>query len=262
MRPDISEFSFGYAVTEALAQHWRPQLTAAPAFPSLVEEGQPGGGYDVMLERCGVPIFLQFKLSDCMVRATAFEVQQGRLTNPFYRMHLRPARHSDQHQMLCDLEATGATVRYVAPMFHRATEFNDAYITGQVLQRSIFLRPSVIGPLPDGGNHHVSFSGRATWWFFSDPRRGEEPLDEEKFGAEIHHQVRERGATAITPTALNELKASMIGIVERHRRRVPQREVLDFSRFLTAPDPLRQVGYLSRTFFGAECLVVSTRENV
>jgi hypothetical protein len=145
VRPDISEFSFGYAVTEALADRWRPLLTAAPAFPSLLQEGLPGGGYDVKLERRGIPIFLQFKLSDCMVRSTAVEVQQGLLATPFYRMHVRPARHSDQHQMLCDLEATGATVRYVAPLFHLTAEFNDAYLSGRILERAIFLRPSAIG---------------------------------------------------------------------------------------------------------------------
>lgn len=262
VRPDISEFSFGYAVTEALVQRWRPLLTAAPAFPSLVEEGQVGGGYDVKLMRRGIPIFLQFKLADCMVRATAYEVQQRCLANPFYRMHIRPARHSDQHRMLCDLEGSGAAVRYVAPMFHRTAELNEAYLGQQVLQRSIFLRPSAIGPLTDGGNHHVSFGSRNAWWFFSEPHRGDEPLDEEKFEAEVRFRIRQDGATALTSAALNHLKASMIEIIERHRRRAQRAEDLAFSRFLAAPDPLRQVGYLSRTFFGAECLVVSTTENL
>ena|SRR2546425_11388435 len=80
MRADISEFSFGYAVTEALAQRWRPNLTAAPVFPSLLEEGKVG--YDVKLQRRGVPIFLQFKVSERMVRATAREVREGLLNVP------------------------------------------------------------------------------------------------------------------------------------------------------------------------------------
>lgn len=231
MRPDISEFSFGYAVTEALVQRWRPLLTAAPAFPSLGEEGQAGGGYDVKIERRGIPIFLQFKLSDCMVRATASEVQQGLLANPFYRMHVRPARHSDQHQMLCDLETRGATVRYVAPLFFRTAEFNDAYLGQRVLERSIFLRPSAIGPLPDEDNHHVSFASRNAWWFFSEPRRGDDTLDEEKFEADVHFRIRQDGATALTTAALNQLKASMIEIIERHRERRHRREDLGFHDF-------------------------------
>ena len=67
MKPQISEFSYGYALTDELI-HWHgTNLTAAPIFPSLYQEGQVGGGYDLMLQRPGLPLFLQFKLADCMV---------------------------------------------------------------------------------------------------------------------------------------------------------------------------------------------------
>ncbi|MEN6487902.1 MAG: hypothetical protein ABFD66_03310, partial [Smithella sp.] len=112
MRPDISEFSYGYALTEELI-HWHgTELTAAPFFPSLYQEGQEGGGYDLMLERPGMLLFLQFKLSDCMVRNTAREVKDGIFSAPCYRMHIRPARHSQQHEMLLKLENDGNEVYY------------------------------------------------------------------------------------------------------------------------------------------------------
>ena len=67
MKPDIAEFNYGYALTDELI-HWHGAgITAVPIFPSLYDEGQPGGGYDVKLDRGGIPLFLQFKLSDCMV---------------------------------------------------------------------------------------------------------------------------------------------------------------------------------------------------
>ncbi len=47
MKPDISEFSGAYAVTEALVRRWRRQLDTAPVFPSLIDEG--GLGCDVSL---------------------------------------------------------------------------------------------------------------------------------------------------------------------------------------------------------------------
>jgi hypothetical protein len=78
MKPDISDFSYGYAVTEALVKRWRPTLDTAPVFPSLIDQG--GLGYDVSLVRQGIPYFLQFKLTECMVRRTAYEVQQGSST--------------------------------------------------------------------------------------------------------------------------------------------------------------------------------------
>src|SRR5262249_32788540 len=216
-----------------LAKKWRPDLTAAPVFPSLIEEGKSGGGYDVKLERRGIPIFLQFKLSDYMVRSTATEVQQGILTVPFFRVHLRPSRHSDQHELLGDLEAAGNIVRYVAPLFHTTAEFNQAYLSDEVLRRSIFLRPSAIGPLPDGNNHHVAFQTRKSWWFLSDPRRGDVTLDDEAFDGDVRHAINDRGATALTPVALQELLGKMAQIVDersRERRRV-NRSSLDLPAF-------------------------------
>ena len=92
MHPDISEFSYGYALTESLVAAAGHRIRAAPVFPSLIDEGRPGGGYDVHIPFAGFPLFLQFKLSHKMVRASAEEVKQGLLSNPFYRFHLRPTR--------------------------------------------------------------------------------------------------------------------------------------------------------------------------
>jgi hypothetical protein len=47
-------------------------------------------------------------------------------------MYIRPARHSEQHEMLLDLENDGNEVYYSAPAFHKPEEFNDAYLNNQV----------------------------------------------------------------------------------------------------------------------------------
>jgi len=44
MRPDFSEFSYGYAVTEEIVTANKATLVAAPLFPSLYKEGKTGGG--------------------------------------------------------------------------------------------------------------------------------------------------------------------------------------------------------------------------
>lgn len=110
MRPHISEFSFGYAITEALTQG--ASMAAAPVFPSLIQEGQEGGGWDVQLSYgTGFIVFLQFKLCDEMKTRRAREIKDGQITGPpIYRMHIRPGRVSRQHQMLLDLEAAGEMV--------------------------------------------------------------------------------------------------------------------------------------------------------
>lgn len=77
MKPNISEFSYGYALTEELIRSMPQQLSAAPTFPSLIEEDRPGGGYDVKLQYPFMPIFLQFKLSDHVKRRIARKFKLG-----------------------------------------------------------------------------------------------------------------------------------------------------------------------------------------
>jgi hypothetical protein len=64
MTPNISEFSYGYALTNDLMRRYSLNSEGAPRFPSLRQEGQTGGGYDVELPR--IALFLQFKLSRYM----------------------------------------------------------------------------------------------------------------------------------------------------------------------------------------------------
>jgi hypothetical protein len=54
MTPEISEFSYGFALTNEIVG-WAP-VNAAPLFPSLIEEGRAGGGYDVALNLSGVAV--------------------------------------------------------------------------------------------------------------------------------------------------------------------------------------------------------------
>jgi len=54
------------------------KLSAAPIFPSLIEEGKAGGGYDVKLDWPFAPLYLQFKRSECMTRRSAREYRKIR----------------------------------------------------------------------------------------------------------------------------------------------------------------------------------------
>ena len=176
MRPrDLSEFSYGYALTEALIQSVPDPLTAAPYFPSLKAEGQAGGGYDVALPFTGELLYLQFKLSDQMERRTARETRDGHFEVPFFRMPLRASSKSDQHAMLMELEGAGHQVFYATPKFHTAKELDEAYLARNVMRQSYFIRPLLIGPLPDDKAHHVSFKpGKPAAYLYSDVPR---PLD-------------------------------------------------------------------------------------
>ena len=63
------------------------------------------------LDRPGVPLFLQFKLCDQMTRRTCREARQAGFNVPCYRMCLRSARSSRQHEMLLVLVQIGLSER-------------------------------------------------------------------------------------------------------------------------------------------------------
>lgn len=169
MRSLISEFSYGFALTHELVLSLG-SVVAAPIFPSLIEEGKAGGGYDVKLEAPGLPLFLQFKRSERLTRGTAREIKAGApLTLPYHRLALTARRDSDQHDMLIELDQSPNVVFYAAPMFHQKEEFDEAFLDGEVRARSFFVSPAAIGPFPDDGAHHLSFDG-TTCVVMSDPR--------------------------------------------------------------------------------------------
>ena len=264
MKPDISEFSYGYALTDELI-HWHgTTLTAAPVFPSLYQEGQAGGGYDVMLQRPGIPLFLQFKLSHCMVRSNAQEVKDEIFLPPFYRMHLRPSRHSDQHEMLLDLESAGNEVYYSAPAFHTPEEFNEAYLLHQVRARSLWIRPSQIGSLPDDEDHHLAFTLGATPHFCSKPRVLETRGDFKEFEEFLTSAFKRRSAEALQKEVLEETAWRLAEIAEKHRfisfksKRVSRAE-------LEERHPLDRIAFYSQVFLDSQLFIVreqpSEKEN-
>jgi len=258
MQPNISEFSYGYAITEELI-HWHgTTLTAAPVFPSSYQEGQQGGGYDVMLQRPGIPLFLQFKLSHCMVRSNAQESQSGLFTIPYYRMHIRPARYSDQHEMLLDLESAGNEVYYSAPAFHEPWELNEAYLNHNVRLRSVWIPPSWIGPLLDDGDHYVAFQHPGAKHLCSEPRPLEGKADFEDFTETILSELQRRGKVALQPQRLFEL-AEQLTVISQKRRDIPI-DVYEATREeMQDRRPIEQIAFYSYMFFDTQLFIVHQR---
>jgi hypothetical protein len=260
MKPDISEFSYGYALTEAFIFDANLPVVGAPIFPSLIEEGR-SGGYDVGIQFQGLLLFLQFKLSHFMTRGTADETKRGLLDIPFYRMHLRPARHSRQHDMLLDLEATGEIALYAAPKFHLPAELNTAYLTRTMIQQSLFIRPSAIGPLPDDRDHHVSFRDGYPIYFCSEPKkiRGEE--NSETALKELHDIIQHNEYKKYDSAVLNEIADQMLSIILRHQISLRRATFSpEYSHKLKDMKPIEKLRYLSRTYFDCEPILMKPRQ--
>lgn len=175
MKAEFSEFTYGFSLVSELAKSL--SLTAVPIFPSLLEEGKKGGGYDAKLkDKAGITLNLQFKLSDWMKAKNAREVGIGghNLTLPYYRFEITSERVSEQHSLLQSLEAIEPFTFYVAPAFHTNDEINAKWASSLVAKSSVFVKPSGIGDLPDLNPHRVCFDdalklkGKA--YFFSEPQ--------------------------------------------------------------------------------------------
>ena len=258
MKPNISEFSYGYAITEELVAKHKAILVGAPIFPSLYEEGKKGGGYDVKIPIKGNPVFLQFKLSDYLERTSAKEHQSGVLDVPFYRMHLRPLKHSDQHQLLLDLESTGEKVFYIAPEFHRPVELNNFYLSRTVIENSAAFKPSNIGPLPSNDEHYVVFRKASSHGFrcSEDPKKVVRTSLREGFRAAIPEiEPRPIGRDDIIA-----LSNKMLGVVERRSEADSHwAEIVDGAgarRIIDERDPVEAIGYMALNFFGCELVIV------
>lgn len=182
MKPEISEFSYGFAVTKELVDWQGHSITAAPLFPSLLEEGKVG--YDLKLEDAGIPVFFQFKISDYMKTRKARE--SATIIPPFYRMKLWPSRVSNQHNLLLELEKRNNLVYYVAPAIHLIEQFNRIYREQRIVQESVFIRPSSIGSFADNDEHFVVFrDSHSTAYRFSSPIPIQQRLDFDNFTREI-----------------------------------------------------------------------------
>jgi hypothetical protein len=254
MQPEISEFSYGFALTNELVG-WA-ELSAAPVFPSLIEEGRAGGGYDVKLDRPGAPLYLQFKRSEYMSRRSAKEFRsvrdQGALISvPFYRFAITEAAKSDQHELLLALDHSPNHVFYVAPRFHRISEINRAWNASRVADRSVFVSPAEIGSLDDE-RHTVAFDQNGSW-ICSDPRQIETLSSRqvlEKLQASLRADPRPLGERL--PSLVGELldaeRRGREQIVEKRRQAEREAEARQDARLTPMVDTAQErvSGYAAR----------------
>jgi hypothetical protein len=255
LKPQISEFSFGYALTEALVRDGSTPVIAAPLFPSLYQEGQAGGGYDLMLNMGMGFAFLQFKLSDRMVKRNAYECTNGGFTTPFFRMPLRPKRLSNQHEMLIELANQGHWVFYAAPAFHTQDEFNDAYINKSLVDRTFFIGPLEIGALPDDEDHHVTFDASYNSKVYSSTPRNVGGRMGRDWVANLEEDTRSRPRRMLTREAAEGATREVTELLSRFVR---TRERLRLEQRLAAQEehPLAQLATVSRTFLDCELLIL------
>lgn len=259
MRPRISEFSFAYALTEEIVNWFRPIMIGAPLFPSLYDEGRIGGGYDLRINRIGVPLFLQFKLTHQMIRRNANEIRVGHLfaDPPFLRMYLLPRRESHQHRMLLDLDDGVNEVFYAAPYFYTQTDLNTVYANGRVIQNSFFVRPRDIGQLLDDKEHHIALKAYSlTGYFCSDPKKFDKILNSGKFILSIKDKLMKEKQSV--EMHMKNLFFQMTGIIKKCELVI--KEYREYEDLMKENKLAQYLFYLSRSYFDSELLFLTQNE--
>lgn len=256
MKAKFSEFSYGFALTHELVRGSGGVLAAAPEFPSLFDEGKAGGGYDVKLVR-GRPLLLQFKLSEYMKGVKSNLSEQDCFQLPYFRFDVRPRIESNQHKLLLDWERRGKLVYYAAPAFWQTTELNTYFFNEKIAQKTVFVRPSSIGPLPDDNKHRIVFSPNHSYGCFCS-----EPQDVQVvWGSEALVADFTRPGTARS-SDIDEAFFRRVGdeIVEMisERSNTSNR----FQYILTDASPLERAALLARTMLNSELMVVIDRGQV
>jgi hypothetical protein len=155
MKSELSEFSYGFALTHELATSYL-DLVATPRLPTLRNEGA-SGGYDVELPARSWALFLQFKVAQHMLRRNAIHFDD--LGSPHYRFPIRPSSCSQQHELLISLseEVGSEHVHYVVPLFHEIDALDQHFRQGQVATSSLFLPVDEVGRYDDVKEHWVAF---------------------------------------------------------------------------------------------------------
>jgi hypothetical protein len=252
----FSEFSYGFAVTSELVNGVSGNIYGRPIFPTLREEGNVDGGYDVKLPSTGYPLYLQFKRVHYMQRRSA---ENWELFNsPHYRMYLMPSSYSIQQELLIHLELSGNEVYYIAPEFFKDNDLTEYYTNQTVFYHSVFFRPSDIGHLPDDFPHYVAFNQSTLGYFCSaKPRKLETILRGEKFYQS--YNIAQLGKLKrINKEFYNGIINNMMDILERNEVETTLlRKSREHGRTdETIGDQARFAAFLARAYFDVELFIV------
>jgi len=253
MEAEFTEFSYGFALSFEIVQSFQMVTLGAPRFPSLLDEGRTGG-YDVDFTLVGWPLFLQFKRTEFISRATGYEwLSYG---EPYYRMSIRPRKKSSQHAMLKNYATREPDVYYVAPCFWKMSEFDDHFVSQSVFQNSMFFNLRQVPSLPDDKKHYITFLPNTTGFIWHSDNA--ERFTSSIMGSQLFSSIREHRPEPVVINAgyLLRLRRNLTDIILEHNTHNQTRA----SDFRGANDPLAKVvsdiRHLLATYFELQMFVI------
>ncbi len=159
MKPEFDEAEFGSAVVREIV--WERKLGPARIPEVLLSAPEEEyWGVDVLIalgRRRVVPLFLQFKRSDCLTRRPAtywdfFGCQQ------YFRFDVYPANIRPQHNDLRELNSHFSRVYYAAPAFYCHSDYVRLSRSVEVIDNTALISPGSLEPNTEDEEHSVCFT--------------------------------------------------------------------------------------------------------
>lgn len=253
MRSELSEFSYGFAITAELRDLFWPWVVEAPIFPTLRSEARLG--WDVKFPLLARSIFLQFKVADALTRRSAVEWRY--YLAPYCRFPLHRLSRSNQHNLLRTLALSGEFVFYVAPRFYRLEEFNGRYRGAMVANESSWIPLLSLPTVSDDQQHHVTYRTGLDVRFASpesEPIRA--TFDGERWKAYLS-RLLETEEREITIKDLGHLRDTLLDVLGRGGAQYKP----ELPAVVNEPSQVfKDIAYLTRTFFGAEFVLIHEQQ--
>ncbi len=247
----ISEFTYGFGLAHELYNGLRSRGITAPIFPSLRDERR--FPVDLAFAIRGLPVFLQFKVSDALTtRRATYWNDYGRL---YYRFKLYPRNRSPQHNRLIHLSNRFLMVRYCAPLFHTYNEFSSYFASGTIWLNTKWIHLNGFTLIRGKTEHCITYSRKGPTRQRSEPVDGKASGGEE-FLTELVQSVK-TNSVEIDTSYLRKLWNYLSDIIQEDPspRRSPAKMLS-----LDSDDPDEILGMVQRVLrgeFGTELFVFS-----
>jgi hypothetical protein len=187
-------------------------LIAAPVLPSLRQEHDVG--WDAHLPIRGNPFYFQFKLSDYMFRNNASFIRNGQYAQPYYRVALHRNDGNKQHRLLRAHSSVNPDTYYVAPEVNAYQNFENAYLSKQLTERSGLIKLSSCEDINDALQHYITFAQDDPMWIeHSEPKYHETDSVQGRDLVDLYRKATDSGQRTIDRSLFEEIYTNTRDIV-------------------------------------------------
>lgn len=153
-KSEFSEFQFAYGLTQEVERSWPRRVVGIPYFPNQHEEAEIGSDVVIAIRTGQVrllPIFLQYKISVWQDHANAGQWDEW--NEPYYRFGLHS---TNQHNTLVEHTKSTGKAFYVAPGFHKSSDYATYHRNQTLAQNSLTFDCSEMSDV-DHTDHHIIY---------------------------------------------------------------------------------------------------------